>query len=125
MSFQLTPKQLPDVVSDDAVEVGCLEAVLLQLTLQGGIPIRLITSRQLNVPAVHAKAKDGRAAVLLLDIDRDELPTSAREWVEHLGIPDRHCESFLKAIHGIWKAWMENDLVRLIATVRPGERTSM
>jgi hypothetical protein len=117
---------LPDFVSDDAVQVGSFEAVLVfQLTLQGGILIRLIASRQLNVPAVHAKAKDGSPAVLPLDISCDELPTSARDWVERLGIPDGQRESFLKAIHGIWRAWLENDLVRLIATVRPGKRTVM
>ncbi|RSH93535.1 hypothetical protein EHS25_007893 [Saitozyma podzolica] len=106
---ELLRRQLPDFVSDDAV--------------QGGILIRLIASRQLNVPAVHAKAKDGSPAVLPLDISCDELPTGARAWVERLGIPDGQRESFLKAIHGIWRAWLENDLVRLIATVRPGKRT--
>lgn len=117
---------MPDLIADEAAEVGSFEAVLiLQLRRQGGVPISLIASRQLNVPALHAKAKNGAPAVLPLDIIRDELPTSARDWVERLGIPAEQQESFLGAVHGIWKAWLQNDLVRLIATVRPVEPTAM
>ncbi|GFZ44366.1 SCS-alpha [Saitozyma sp. JCM 24511] len=110
-AVELLKQQLPDLVDKDAVA--------------SGIELRFTASRQFNVPIVEGKAQDGSAVVLKLDITKDSLPSETRGWLSKLGIPQESRNDFTATVEGIWKAWLENDLLRVITTVQPGEQTNI